>query len=117
MMRESTTQSFPFPFAPGKYSKALTLTCRDLHPREGDWPVMLGCIVAISKITKENGATQVIPGSHVWGPERAPEVYEAIPAELEIGDALLFLGNTYHGGGANITKYVKGGCPPSMILD
>jgi ectoine hydroxylase-related dioxygenase (phytanoyl-CoA dioxygenase family) len=29
---------------------------------------------------------------------------EAIPGELEIGDAMLFLGNVYHAGGANITK-------------
>jgi ectoine hydroxylase-related dioxygenase (phytanoyl-CoA dioxygenase family) len=64
---------------------------------------MLGAIVGITKITQENGATQVIPGSHVWGPERAPEVHEAVPAELEIGDVLLFLGNVYHGGGANTT--------------
>lgn len=76
----------------------------DLHPRNVDHPVMLGCIVGISKITKENGATQVIPRSHLWGPERAPEVYEAVPAELEIGDCLMFLGNTYHGGGANTTQ-------------
>ncbi|KIW56171.1 hypothetical protein PV05_04850 [Exophiala xenobiotica] len=89
---------------PGGRAQELHRDDADLHPREGDWPVMLGCIVAISKITHENGATQVIPGSHVWGPERAPEVHEAIPAELEIGDALLFLGNTYHGGGANVTK-------------
>jgi ectoine hydroxylase-related dioxygenase (phytanoyl-CoA dioxygenase family) len=77
---------------------------RDLHTRNVDHPALLGCIAAISKITTENGATQVIPGSHVWGPERAPEVFEAVPAELAIGDALIFLGNTYHGGGANITK-------------
>jgi ectoine hydroxylase-related dioxygenase (phytanoyl-CoA dioxygenase family) len=65
---------------------------------------MIGCIAAMTKITYENGATMVIPKSHVWGDERAPEVYEAVPAELEIGDALIFLGNTYHGGGANTTK-------------
>jgi ectoine hydroxylase-related dioxygenase (phytanoyl-CoA dioxygenase family) len=65
---------------------------------------MLGVIVGITRCTYENGATMVIPGSHTWDNERAPEVYEAVPAELEIGDALFFLGNTYHGGGANITQ-------------
>jgi ectoine hydroxylase-related dioxygenase (phytanoyl-CoA dioxygenase family) len=29
---------------------------------------------------------------------------EAIPAELEVGDATIFVGNVYHAGGANITK-------------
>lgn len=69
-----------------------------------DQPTLLGAIVAITNITYENGATMVIPKSHVWGDERAPEVYEAVPAELKVGDALFFLGNTYHGGGANTTK-------------
>ncbi|EXJ92602.1 hypothetical protein A1O3_01154 [Capronia epimyces CBS 606.96] len=89
---------------PGGRAQDLHRDDADLHTRNVDHPAMLGCIVAVSKITKENGATQVIPGSHVWGPERAPEVYEAVPAELEIGDALIFLGNTYHGGGANTTE-------------
>lgn len=64
---------------------------------------MIGCIVGISRATAANGATQVIPGSHKWGPERAPKVEEAIAAELETGDALIFSGHMYHGGGANIT--------------
>jgi ectoine hydroxylase-related dioxygenase (phytanoyl-CoA dioxygenase family) len=31
---------------------------------------------------------------------------EAVPAELNPGDALIFVGNMYHAGGGNITKYV-----------
>lgn len=62
--------------------------------------------MGISRCTEENGATRVIPGSHKWGPERAPKVSETVPAELEIGDALFFTGHVYHGGGANVTEYV-----------
>ncbi len=51
----------------------------------------------------ENGATIVIPGSHLWGPDRCPYDEEAIPAELEPGSALIFVGNTYHAGGGNTT--------------
>ncbi|KAB2574181.1 Dioxygenase trt7 [Lasiodiplodia theobromae] len=65
---------------------------------------MIGCVTALTKTTKENGATIAIPGSHLWGPERRPLDEEAVPAELEIGDALIFLGNLYHAGGANITQ-------------
>ncbi|MAD84969.1 MAG: hypothetical protein CL912_18580 [Deltaproteobacteria bacterium] len=61
---------------------------------------------AVTRTTKENGATIVIPGSHLWGPDRFPLDEEAFPAELEIGDALIFVGNVYHAGGANTTKYV-----------
>lgn len=60
----------------------------------------------MTQTTKENGATIVIPGSHLWGPDRCPLDEEAIPAELEIGDALFFVGNVYHAGGANTTKYI-----------
>lgn len=65
---------------------------------------MIGCVTALTKTTKENGATIAIPGSHLWGPERQPLDEEAVPAELQPGDALIFLGNLYHAGGANITK-------------
>lgn len=66
-------------------------------------PVMIGCVTALTKTTKENGATIAIPGSHLWGPDRKPLYDEAVPAELEIGDALIFLGNLYHAGGGNTT--------------
>ena len=44
---------------------------------------MIGCVTALTKTTKENGATIAIPGSHLWGPERRPLNEETIPAELE----------------------------------
>lgn len=69
-------------------------------------PMLLGCVTALTKTTKENGATVIIPGSHKWGPERCPYESETIPAELEIGSALLFVGNVYHAGGGNTTLYV-----------
>jgi ectoine hydroxylase-related dioxygenase (phytanoyl-CoA dioxygenase family) len=31
---------------------------------------MVGCVTALTKTTKENGATIVIPGSHLWDSER-----------------------------------------------
>ncbi|RDW69789.1 phytanoyl-CoA dioxygenase family protein [Coleophoma cylindrospora] len=55
----------------------------------------------------ENGATMAIPGSHLWDQERAPKVEEACCAEMEMGDAYVMLGGTYHGGGANQTTDTK----------
>ena len=69
--------------------------------------MMLGCVTALTKTTKENGATICIPRSHKWGPERCPLDEEAIPAELAPGSALVFVGNLYHAGGGNITKLVS----------
>ncbi|CAG9986731.1 unnamed protein product [Clonostachys byssicola] len=89
---------------PGGKQQVLHRDDNDYHPQDKELPVMIGCVTALTKTTKENGATIAIPGSHLWGPERRPLDEEAVPAELEIGDALIFLGNLYHAGGANITK-------------
>ncbi|OJJ00288.1 hypothetical protein ASPVEDRAFT_149251 [Aspergillus versicolor CBS 583.65] len=62
---------------------------------------MVGCLIAGSKSTYENGATAVIPGSHLWGAERMPKVEECTYAEMEPGSALFTLGSTYHGAGEN----------------
>ena len=62
---------------------------------------MMGCLLATTPSTAKNGATLIIPGSHKWGPERTPQKAEAIPAELNVGDVLIFTGNVYHSGGAN----------------
>ncbi|KAJ5398052.1 hypothetical protein N7509_006165 [Penicillium cosmopolitanum] len=89
---------------PGGRQQVLHRDDNDYHPSDKKLPVMIGCVTALTKTTKENGATIAIPRSHLWDPERRPLDEEAIPAELEPGDALIFLGNTYHAGGANITE-------------
>ncbi|MGR6918505.1 phytanoyl-CoA dioxygenase family protein [[Actinomadura] parvosata] len=58
-------------------------------------------MVAASAFTERNGATRVVPGSHRWDDERGPRDDEAVPAEMRPGSALLWLGSTYHGAGAN----------------
>ncbi|KAK5027186.1 hypothetical protein LTR13_009581 [Exophiala sideris] len=62
---------------------------------------MVGCLIAGSRATYKNGATAVIPGSHLWGADRAPKVEEVTYAEMEPGSALFTLGSTYHGAGEN----------------
>ncbi|MFM8354507.1 MAG: phytanoyl-CoA dioxygenase family protein [Gammaproteobacteria bacterium] len=72
------------------------------HPadrREARLQVML----AVSRFTQANGGTLVVPGSHRWDDERLPEPSEAISCEMAPGSALVFIGSTFHGGGANVT--------------
>ncbi|KAF2173265.1 hypothetical protein M409DRAFT_17208 [Zasmidium cellare ATCC 36951] len=88
---------------PGGKQQCLHRDDSDYHTRNVDMPAMIGCVTALTKTTKENGATIVIPGSHLWGPERCPLDEEAVPAELEPGSALIFVGNLYHAGGGNGT--------------
>lgn len=70
------------------------------HPTYGR-EARLQIMVAISDFTQQNGGTRVIPGSHRWDDERTPKPEEAIAAEMRAGDALMWVGSLYHGGGDN----------------
>jgi hypothetical protein len=72
------------------------------HPTNGrEGRVQVIC--AVSDFTAENGGTLVIPGSHLWDDDRQPQLSEAVPTLMKAGSALIFLGSTFHAGGANIT--------------
>ena len=58
-------------------------------------------IWAMTDFTKENGATQVVPGSTDWPDDRKAEPEEICQAEMTAGSVLLYTGNVFHGGGEN----------------
>lgn len=60
-------------------------------------------IWAITDFTKENGATNVIPGSNNWDPERHPSRDEVEYAEMKAGSVLVYSGSVVHSGGANVS--------------
>tara|TARA_A100001037_G_C15095835_1_gene611407 strand:- start:774 stop:1646 length:873 start_codon:yes stop_codon:yes gene_type:complete len=64
---------------------------------------LLGTVWAITEFTKENGATQVVPGSHTWDKNREPLPEEIAYAEMKPGSVLLYTGTVLHGGGENLT--------------
>lgn len=76
------------------------MTHKHRDPKE---TTMLFCSVALSKTTRENGATEVVPGSWAWDDLRKPELSEVTYAEMDPGDCTLMLGNVYHGAGSNTT--------------
>lgn len=67
----------------------------------------VGCILflALTPTTKPNGATRIVPGSHLWDYATPPPEDESdvVDVELEPGDGLFILGSVYHGGGSNTT--------------
>lgn len=70
---------------------------KDLEPQ-------LNTIWALSDFTKENGATQVVPGSLDWADDRQAAPEEIGYAEMSAGSVLLYTGTVFHGGGANATN-------------
>jgi ectoine hydroxylase-related dioxygenase (phytanoyl-CoA dioxygenase family) len=69
-------------------------------------PIGMSVIGAIDAFTEENGATRVIPGSHLWGAdcrERAAGA-RTVPVEMPAGAIALFQGTLVHGAGANRSR-------------
>jgi ectoine hydroxylase-related dioxygenase (phytanoyl-CoA dioxygenase family) len=65
-------------------------------------PTVCNTMWALTDFTEENGATRIIPGSHLAdsSPEYGGE-YDSIPASMPAGSVLLWHGSLWHSGGAN----------------
>jgi ectoine hydroxylase-related dioxygenase (phytanoyl-CoA dioxygenase family) len=73
----------------------------DSFPFPTGFEVEISTIWALQDFTEHNGATRVVPGSHVWPDDRKPSPDETVPAEMEVGSVLIYTGSVFHGGGAN----------------
>jgi len=80
-----------------------------LHRDEAVWvhvpkphaELQLASMIALENFRVENGATRIVPGSHRWPRERKPEPHEIADAVMPAGSAVIYLGSTIHGAGAN----------------
>jgi ectoine hydroxylase-related dioxygenase (phytanoyl-CoA dioxygenase family) len=71
--------------------------------------ILISANIALTPFTASNGATRVVPGSHLWSPEREPQPAEICQAIMPKGSALLYSGNVIHSGGANATSTTRVG--------
>ena len=58
---------------------------------------------ALSDFTDANGATRLVPGSHLRANPDYGGQYDTVPAEMKKGSVLIWDGALWHGGGANRT--------------
>jgi ectoine hydroxylase-related dioxygenase (phytanoyl-CoA dioxygenase family) len=63
----------------------------------------LNTIWAVTDFRRENGATQVVPGSVDWPDTRQPTPEEITWAEMPRGSVIVYSGTVFHGGGANVS--------------
>jgi ectoine hydroxylase-related dioxygenase (phytanoyl-CoA dioxygenase family) len=67
-------------------------------------PTVCNSMWALTDFTEANGATRLVPGSHLY--DHSPEygtAYDSIAAEMPTGSVLIWHGSLWHGGGANAT--------------
>jgi ectoine hydroxylase-related dioxygenase (phytanoyl-CoA dioxygenase family) len=67
-------------------------------------PTVCNSMWALTDFTEENGATRIVPGTHLL--DHSPEYgthYDSVPAEMEKGSVLVWHGSLWHGGGENRT--------------
>jgi ectoine hydroxylase-related dioxygenase (phytanoyl-CoA dioxygenase family) len=71
----------------------------DPHPN-----VVVNTMWPLDDFTEANGATRLVPGSHLWDSSRRPDADpEIVVADMPAGSAMFYLGKLWHGGGANAT--------------
>jgi ectoine hydroxylase-related dioxygenase (phytanoyl-CoA dioxygenase family) len=63
--------------------------------------ILISANCALTDFTASNGATRVVPGSHLWEEGRVPNEDEICLAVMPKGSALIYSGNAVHSGGAN----------------
>jgi ectoine hydroxylase-related dioxygenase (phytanoyl-CoA dioxygenase family) len=79
---------------------------------------MLGVstIWAYDDFTADNGATEIIPGSHLWPEERQPVDADAVKVSMPAGSVVVFAGNLVHRGGANRSQTTRLAITPQYCV-
>jgi len=73
-------------------------------------PTVCNSMWALTDFTEANGATRIVPGSHLS--DHSPDYgadYDSIAAGMPAGSVLIWHGSLWHGGGANQTDETRVG--------
>lgn len=72
-------------------------------------PQGISTMWSIDDFTEDNGATEILPGSHLWGPDEAPTADDprTFKAVMPAGSCLIWQGTLFHRGGSNHTDQTR----------
>jgi ectoine hydroxylase-related dioxygenase (phytanoyl-CoA dioxygenase family) len=82
----------------------------------GEVEYLVNVMWPFTPYTSQNGATRIWPRSHGAQALAAEPAYEPIAIEMDVGDALVFLGSTLHGAGGNASARPRRGMIISYCL-
>ncbi|MEN8158574.1 MAG: phytanoyl-CoA dioxygenase family protein [Myxococcota bacterium] len=81
----------------------------DFFPFPKGYEVQCNTIWAMTDFTAENGATRVLPGSHLFEDKLRLKHEECEIAEMPAGSVFVYTGAVYHGGGENRSSETRYG--------
>jgi ectoine hydroxylase-related dioxygenase (phytanoyl-CoA dioxygenase family) len=73
-------------------------------------PTVCNSMWALTDFTEANGATRIVPGTHLA--DHSPDygaAFDSVAAEMGAGSVLIWHGSLWHGGGANTTDQTRMG--------
>jgi ectoine hydroxylase-related dioxygenase (phytanoyl-CoA dioxygenase family) len=89
---------------PGEFAQPIHADDQLLPIPKPHPPTVCNSMWALTDFTEANGATRLVPGSHLR--DHNPDYgapYDSIAAEMPKGSVLIWHGSLWHGGGANAT--------------
>ena len=94
---------------PGEEPQRLHHDDEYIHLPRPRAPFGTAIMLAFDAYTTTNGATRLIPGSHVWGPAsvKQPKESDCISAVCDEGSVVFFVSTLWHGGGKNTSDHVR----------
>ncbi len=71
---------------------------------------------AFDDFTATNGATEMVPGSHLWSANRQPKDSEVVKLAMRAGSVVIFDGRLIHRGGANTSSTTRLAITPQYCV-
>lgn len=82
-----------------------------LHQDDGLWPIprphpsfLCNALIALDDFDEENGATHLVPYSHLWHDRPVEQTVETTQICMRSGSMVMWEGAMWHAGGANVSE-------------